>query len=230
MNRIDIPVSGGVMPAHISRPDGDGPFPTLILLQEIFGVNRFMQAIADDWASRGYIAICPELYWRLGPGIVADPEEPEQRPVALDARDRLDNDQCVQDIIATIAHARTLPGCNGRVATSGYCLGGMLAYLTATRGDADANVSYYGVGIENHLDEADRIKTPLLLHIGEADPWTPEDVQKQLADVLPSALVTQYLYADTGHAFARPGASTDVSDLRQLANERTADFLTNALG
>lgn len=229
MTMQNIPVAGGSMPAYITLPAGDGPHPALILLQEVFGVNRFMKAIADYWADEGFVAICPELYWRLGPGIVADPEIPDDRPVAMGARDRLDNDQCVDDIIATIAHARSLDACNRRVATSGYCLGGMLAYLTATRGNADANVSYYGVGIENHLDEADRIKTPLLLHIGEADPWTPEDVRGQLASQLGGPLVTQYLYADTGHAFARPGASTDVPDLRQLANDRTKAFLVAAM-
>ena len=116
--------------------------------------------------------------------------------------------------------------CSGRVATAGFCLGGKLAYLVGTRGTADCSVSYYGVGIEAHLDEAAKLGKPLLMHIGESDPWTPEAVRARLRDALgANPLVTMHLYPDTGHAFAREGAATDVPAMRELANLRTRAFL-----
>ena len=113
----------------------------------------------------------------------------------------------------------------------GEALGGKLAYLTGTRGNADCNVSYYGVGIETFLNEATNLTTPLLLHIGGADPWTPPEVRKQLDGVLSGFIhVSSYVYDDTDHAFAREGASSDVPEMRELANGRTRDFLHKHMG
>ena len=132
---IDAP-DGGSFQAYLSEPAGS-PAPALILLQEVYGVNRFMQRITDYWAGEGFLAVCPDLYWRIEPGIVLDPETPGHREQALAAGQKLDVDKAVEDIGAVISHLRGLPECTGKVATSGYCLGGKLAYLTGTRGDAD---------------------------------------------------------------------------------------------
>ena len=226
---IDAP-GGGTFQAYKAGPD-TAPAPAIILLQEVYGVNRFMQRISDFWAGQGFLAICPDIYWRIEPGIVLDPETPGHREQALAAGQKLDIDQAVEDIGAVIDQVRALPDCNGKVATSGYCLGGKLAYLTGTRGNADCNVSYYGVGIENFLNEATNLTTPLLLHIGGADPWTPPEVRKQLDGVLSGFIhVSSYVYDDTDHAFAREGASSDVPEMRELANGRTRDFLHKHMG
>ncbi len=226
---IDAP-GGGTFQAYRSDP-ATSPAPALILLQEVYGVNRFMQRIADYWAGQGFLAICPDVYWRIEPGIVLDPETPGHREQALAFGQKLDVDQAVDDIGAAVDQVRAMPDCNGKVATSGYCLGGKLAYLTGTRGNADCNVSYYGVGIETFLNEATNLKSPLLLHIGGADPWTPPEVRKQLDGVLSGFIhVSSYVYEDTDHAFAREGASSDVPDMRELANGRTKDFLHKHMG
>ena len=193
------------------------PAPALILLQEVYGVNRFMRRITEYWAAQGFLAACPDVYWRLKPGIVLDPETPGHREQALATGKRLDVDLAVRDLGGLVEQLRGAKECNGRVASAGYCLGGKLAYLLAARGAADCNVSYYGVGIEAHLDEAAKLKRPLLMHIGESDPWTPEPVRAQLREALGALpLVTMHFYPDTGHAFAREGAATDVPARRNF--------------
>lgn len=206
------------------------PAPALVLLQEVYGVNRFMRRIAEHWAEQGFLAVCPDVYWRLKPGIVLDPETPGHREQALETGKRLDTNLAVRDIAEMVEQLRAAKECSGRVATSGYCLGGKLAYLVGTRGSADCNVSYYGVGIEAHLDEAKRLSKPLLMHVGESDPWTPEAVRAQLQAAFgTNRLVSIHLYPNTGHAFAREGAATDVPAMRGLANERMREFLETNL-
>jgi carboxymethylenebutenolidase len=216
---------GGRLSAFVALP-ATLPAPGLVLLQEVYGVNRFMRRIAGYWAAQGFVAVCPDVYWRMKPGIVLDPETPGHREQALATGGRLDVDLAVRDVAGLVEQLRGAKECSGRVATAGYCLGGKLAYLVGTRGAADCNVSYYGVGIEAHLDEAAKLARPLLMHMGEADPWTPEAVRARLKDAFgASPLVTMHLYPETGHAFAREGAATDVPAMRELANGRTRAFL-----
>lgn len=215
---------GGVLKAFAALPPRP-PAPGLVLLHEVYGVNRFMKRIAEYWAAQGFLAVCPDLYWRLGAGVELDPETPGHRECALEIGQRLDVDRAVRDIGVVVAQLRGAAACDGKVATAGYCLGGKLAYLVGTRGAADCNVSYYGVGIEEHLSEAPRLSAPLLLHVGESDPWTPEAVRARLYKALGrDPMVSLYFYPDTGHAFAREGAATDVPAMRELANGRTRAF------
>ena len=131
-------------------------------------------------ASRGYYALVPDLFWRLEPGVqLTDKTEAEWKK-AFDLMNRFDADKGVEDIQATIDHLRALPGCTGKVGALGYCLGGQLAYLTAARTNSDASVGYYGVNIQNRLDEADKIKHPLMLHIAEADEYVPPEAQAKI--------------------------------------------------
>jgi len=221
---------GGRFKAYMAMP-ARLPAPAVLLLQEVYGVNRFMKRITDHWAAQGFLAVCPDVYWRLRPGIVLDPETPGHREEAIAIGQTLDTDLAVADMMTLVEHVRQMSECNGKVGTSGYCLGGKLCYLVGTRGEADCNVSYYGVGIEAHLDEAPRLSKPLLMHIGGADPWTPPDVCRQFDAALgPNPLVTIHTYADANHAFAREGATTDVPAMRELANGRTLAFFREHLG
>ena len=229
MSELSIQTPDGDFGAYLATP-GQVPAPALILLQEVYGVNRFMRRISDHWAGEGFLAACPHVYWRIAPGTVLDPETDGHREQALELGKQLDVEQAVEDIGVLAEALRARPECNGRVAVSGYCLGGKLAYLCATRGKVDCAVSYYGVGIEGWLGEADALSAPLLMHIGEADPWTPPEVREQLAGALGSrADVRSFNYPDTDHAFAREGASTDVPAMRELANGRTLEFLREYL-
>ncbi|MCY4231098.1 MAG: dienelactone hydrolase family protein [Alphaproteobacteria bacterium] len=222
--------AGETFGAYAAFPAATGPAPGLLLLNEVFGVNRFMRALAEYWAGRGFLAVCPKLYWRIDPAFELDPETPGHRDQALATRTQFDVDLAVSDTAAAVAHLKAMPGCNGKVATQGYCLGGLLAFLHAARGGADCDISYYGVGIEDYLDEAAQIKRPVMLHIGEADPWTPAPVREATADALAGHAGAEiYTYADTGHAFAREGASTEVKAVKILANGRSEAMLNRVL-
>jgi carboxymethylenebutenolidase len=220
---------GGSFAAYLALPETT-PAPAVICIQEVYGVNRFMRATTDFWASQGFVAISPDIYWRLRCGVEFDPVVEGDGDRAMALASELDRPQAVEDIAAAIGHLRDMAQCTGKVGTTGYCLGGLLSYLVGTRYDADCNVCYYPVGIENFLDEAPSLSRPIMLHIGEADPYTPLEVRAQFAVALAdNPLVSIHNYSDTGHAFARPGAPSHVPAAADLANERSAKFLRQHL-
>ena len=140
-------------------------------------------------------------------------------------------DQWIEDIADTLGAIRNDPGCNGKVGAVGYCLGGLLSYLTAARTDIDAAVSYYGVGIDGRLDEAAKITAPLLLHVAEKDQFVPAAAQAAMAKVLINGpRLDLHTYAGCDHAFARPGGEHYDAASAKLANDRTAAFFTKTLG
>lgn len=230
MPEITIPSPDGSFGAYMAVP-GTSPAPALLLLVEVYGVNRFMRRIADHWAGKGFLAVVPDLYWRVNPKLELDPETPGHREQALSASKAIDTDKAVEDVQAAARHLRGLAECNGKVATSGYCLGGKLAFLAGTRTDLDANVSYYGVGMEDYAAEAARLRSPLLLHFGAADPYTPPAVQATMLQALHQDSRAQiHVWGGTGHAFAREGmAGVEVPAVKEMANAITLDFLQRSL-
>src|SRR3954467_14727983 len=153
---LTITTPDGDFSAYVARPQATSA-PAIVVIQEIFGVNQVMRDICDGLATQGFVAVCPDLFWRIEPGIdITDQSEAEWKR-AFELYNAFDVDAGVSDIDATIDAVRQLPGVNGKVGAVGYCLGGLLAFLTATRTDADASVSYYGVGIEKHVAEAEKL-------------------------------------------------------------------------
>lgn len=228
--RIRIPVEGGEMSAYLARP-ATSRAPAIVVLQEIFGVNAVMRDITDGLAAQGFLAVCPDLFWRIEPEIdITDRTEAEWKK-AFALMNAFDAGQGVKDIAAAIAQVRSDPGCNGRVGAVGFCLGGQLAWLTATRTDIDAAVSYYGVGIEGLLGEASRLRKPVLLHIAEADGFVPPPAQAAIREGLAGQpLATIHTYPGRDHAFARVGGEHyDAADAA-LAGERSLAFLRTHLG
>lgn len=226
---------GGSFSAYISLPkNASGPsvsnkVPGIIMMQQIFGANAEMRGFTDDYAAQGYVAICPDLYWRLQPGVEIDPLGPDGFKQAFNYAPRLDTDQAVEDLKAAAAFLRHHPACNGKIGTVGYCLGGLLAYLMATRSTADCNVGYFGVRIEKYLGEADKVAKPLMLHIPEADRHVSPEAQAQIKAALAGkAELLSYPGAD--HAFNRVGAASYNRDVTALADDRTANFLRRHLG
>src|SRR6185503_18362730 len=194
---------GNEFEAYMAEPAG-GKGPGLVLLQEIFGVNRDMRAIADRYAALGFVVLCPDLFWRQEPGIELSDQSDEEWQRAFALYRGLDEKKAVEDATAALAFLRSYPGCTGRVGTVGFCLGGKLAYLMATRSDADCSVGYYGVGIESALNEAANIRSPLMLHIAGKDKFCPPSAQEEIHQALDkNSLVTIHDYRDEDHAFAR---------------------------
>lgn len=228
--RISAFDGSGDFMAYIATPSGKERAPCVIVIQEIFGVNAYMRGLCDDLAKRGFIAVCPDLFWRQEPAIQLTDQSEEEWKRAFELFNGFDIDKGIDDLKATLQTLRTHEKSNGRVATQGYCLGGKLAYLMATRSDADCNVSYYGVGLDTLLDEKDNIQKPLLMHIAALDKFVPAAAREKIMDTLePHPNVMLRLYDDVDHAFARVGGEHYNEDAATLANERTDKFLSEHL-
>lgn len=221
---LQIQTPDGAFSAYVARP-AQTPAPAIVVLQEIFGVNQIMRDICDDLAAQGYLAVCPDLFWRIEPGVdITDQSEAEWKK-AFELMNAFDPDQGVRDIRAVIAMVREHEACTGKVGAVGYCLGGLLAFLTATRTDADASVSYYGVGIEQRTGEAERLAHPLLMHIAEADQFVPKAAQDLILGALKNHPQIQiHTYPGRDHAFARKGGEHYHAADAETANARTAAF------
>jgi NADPH2:quinone reductase len=220
---------GGSFTAYLALPP-TGRGPGILLIQEIFGVNRVMRDLADGLAAQGYVVLCPDLFWRQQPGIQITDRTEAEWARAFELYKGFDEAKGVGDLLATLDHLRGLPGCTGKVGTVGYCLGGKLAYLMATRSTADCNVSYYGVGIETALGEAGRIAKPLLMHVAAADQFVPSEAQAKIKAALGrNKRVAIHTYAGMDHAFCRVGGQHYNAGAAKLANGRTADFFRKHL-
>jgi carboxymethylenebutenolidase len=226
---ITIKTKDEAFSAYVARPAAASA-PAVIVIQEIFGVNAVMRDITDGLAGQGFLAICPDLFWRIEPGIdITDQTEAEWKR-AFELFNAFDVDAGVQDIAAVIDHVRQDPGCSGKVGAVGFCLGGLLAYLTATRTDADASVSYYGVGIEKHLPEADKLAAPLMLHIAEEDQFVPKPAQAMILQALKNhPNIEIHTYPGRDHAFARHGGEHYDEGDAKLAGGRSLTFFRSHL-
>lgn len=199
----------------------------IVVIQEIFGINRGIRAMVDGWAAQGFAAIAPDLFWRLQPGIELNPDIPEEFKQALDLMSKFDADKAIADIEVAIRTLRA-QGCT-KVGVVGYCLGGYLAYLAATRTDSDASVGYYGVNIDTKLNEANAIGKPLMLHIATHDGFVPPEKAAKVRETLAANRhATTYDY-DADHAFARHEGSSRVPALAEQADARTLAFFREHL-
>ena len=225
---------------RIKGPDGEfggylaspasGRGPGVVVIQEIFGINQVMRTVADDLAARGFFALAPDLFWRLEPGVQLTDKSDAEWKRAFDLMGKFNVDTGMKDIQAAITTLRVHAGSSGKVGTVGYCLGGLLAYLSATRTDSDASVGYYGVNIDKMIGEAKNIRHPLLLHIAAADEYVPPAAQKTILEGLAgNKLATTYVYPNMNHAFARMGGAHYDRANAELANGRTATFFRQHL-
>ena len=230
MSDVKISASdGGQFSAYLAKP-ASGKGAAIVVCQEIFGVNKVMRDICDGLAGQGYFAICPDIFWRQSPGIQLTDQTEAEWQKAFQLYKGFDEARGVDDLKATLAYARKIPGVSGKAGSVGYCLGGKLAYLMATRTTVDCAVGYYGVAIDSALAEAPKIKKPLMLHIAEEDQFVPPDVQEKIVAALSrNPLVTLHKYANVNHAFAREGGKNFDADSTRVANKRTADFLSKNL-
>jgi carboxymethylenebutenolidase len=213
--------------AYASRP-AKVPAAAVVVIQEIFGVNAWLRQVADWLASCGFLAVAPDLFFRMEPGVELTDKTQAEWDKAFKFYNEFDEAQGVKDLIATVEHVRKLSECNGHVGTLGFCLGGKLAYLMSTRSSANANVGFYGVGIENNLDE--RVQQPLLLHIAEADAHVPPEAQQAIKDkLLGNSNVVMQFYPGAGHAFCRTGSQHYDEAAKKAAEQRSIEFLNKHL-
>jgi carboxymethylenebutenolidase len=230
-HEIKIDTPDGPFMAYLVVPEGATKRPAVVIIQEIFGVNENIRTIARTYAAQGYIAIAPDLFWRQEPGIQLTDQSEAEWARAFELFKGFDVPKGVEDIQATINAVRAHPHCTGKVGAVGFCLGGLLAYLTAARTDIDAAVGYYGVGLDQKIDERATITKPLILHVAEKDEYCPPPVQKLLTETFAgSPNVTVHLYPNCDHAFARLGGAHFDQAAADLANGRSQDLFKSALG
>lgn len=225
---IDAIDGSGSFAAYRADPEGT-PRGAIVIIQEIFGVNEGIRRKCDHFASLGYVALAPDLFWRLEPGIDLDPDVEAEFKQALDWMGKFDQDKGVADIEATIRAARDASG--GKVGVTGYCLGGRLAFMTAARTDADATVGYYAVGVDGLLGEKHAIANPLMLHIAGEDGFVPAATQQAMHEGLDDhPKVTLHDYPGEDHGFATEMGKRRSDTAAQLADSRTEAFFAEHIG
>lgn len=226
---LKITVSDGSFDCYVARPPNLSA-AVVVVIQEIFGITPFLRAVADRLASGGHIAVVPDLFWRIEPGIVLNPDREDELNTAFGYYQRFDLDRGLQDLTATVKTARTMRGASGKVGCLGYCLGGKLAFDMASESDVDCSVAYYGVSIENELGKIAKIRHPLLMHFAELDKFVSIEAQKRIADATAAnKLITVHSYAGVDHGFARTGSMHYNEEAAALANARSSEFLQRYL-
>lgn len=219
---------GGEFEGYLALPES-GYGPGIVVLQEIFGVNSYMRSVADWYAAHGFVAVCPDLFWRIEPGIQLT-DKGDDWNKAIELYQKIDEDKAVEDSAAALEFLRRSSACSGRVGAVGFCMGGNLAYLLSVRFKPDCAVGYYGVSIEKSLDEAKNLTSPLLLHIAENDKFCSPEAQAAIHAVLaPTPLVTIHDYPGLDHAFGRPGGEHFNAPAAELANLRSLEFFVTHL-
>ena len=215
--------------AYLAVPAA-GHGPGLVLCQEIFGIKDFLRRPAPAWAVEGYVVLAPDLFGRHQPGIQLT-DGPADMPRAFELYQRFDVELGVKDIASTLAALRALPEQQGGAGVLGYCLGGKLAYLAACRTDADVAIGYYGVGIEDSLEEAANLRGRLVLHIAEQDGFCPPPARQRILEALGGkANVELYVYPGMDHAFARTGGAHYDKPSALMAHQRSMAALQRVIG
>ncbi|MDM0015510.1 dienelactone hydrolase family protein [Variovorax sp. J22P168] len=227
MATMSIATPDGNFAAYIARPR-NSPAPVVVACQEIFGINADMRQTCDELAATGFIALCPDLFWRQEPGV--ELSHLNDWPRALALYKAFDLDAGVRDVASAVDAGRSLEGATGKVGVMGYCLGGLLTFLVAARSNVDAAVAYYGGRTEEFLAEAGAVKAPMLMHLGEEDEFISKPAQQAIASAFAGKpQVEVYRYAGCMHAFARHGGTHYDASAADLANGRTFDFLQSRL-
>ncbi|MGV8890984.1 MAG: dienelactone hydrolase family protein [Pseudomonas sp.] len=177
---IEIDSPDGKFGAYLAIPH-TRKGPGIVLIQEIFGVNEHIRSVVEQYAADGYLVIAPDLFWRSAPRIELGYDEAGWKK-AVELMNATDIGKAQDDVKLAIEALKAQPGLDGGIASIGYCFGGLLSYHTAANGLVDVAIAYYGGGIQNHLDRADEIDVPLLMHFGEADSHIPLEAVKKIAE------------------------------------------------
>jgi carboxymethylenebutenolidase len=228
-DRITVEGQDGAFNAYIARPK-ISPAPTVVVLQELFGVNADIRKTCDELAEQGFVAVAPDLFWRQEPCVDLSVTSEGDWQHGLRLYQAYDRDAGVRDIRDTLNDVAKLPECTGKIAVQGYCLGALMTFLTAVRCRVDAAVAYHGADTEKYLGEADNLRAPLLMHLGEEDEFISKAAQAQIKAALAGkANATVYSYPGQRHAFARHNGTHYNAAAAALANGRTSEFLRRQL-
>jgi carboxymethylenebutenolidase len=206
----EVTVSTGTekMPCYVARPAAGGPYPGLVVVMEAFGLNGNIRSLADRFAAEGFAVISPNLYFREPNNVVGY----DDLPGAIKLMGSLTDDRIAGDMTAAINFLKAQQGVKPKFGTTGFCMGGRVAFLAAVRnGDVYASAPFYGGGMTRAgqpggkapVDDAANLKGPVLAYFGGKDAFIPVTEVDKFRDALnkagkPAEVV---LYADADHGF-----------------------------
>jgi carboxymethylenebutenolidase len=206
--------------SYVARSSGE-PGAGLVVLQEIFGVNAHIRSVADSYARDGFLAVAPAIFDRIERDVELGYERGD-RERAMSFVPKLNAEESLEDIAAAMEFAGAESG--KKVGVIGYCWGGSLAWLAATRLNPAVAVGYYGGHISKYTSETP--KAPVMLHFGREDAHIPaEDVEK-IHSAHPEVEIYWY---DAGHGFNCEARSSYNPDAAKQARERSLAFLKKHL-
>jgi carboxymethylenebutenolidase len=211
---------GFELDGYVARPAGE-PLGGLVVVQEIFGVNAHIRSVADGWAKDGFVALAPALFDRIERGVELQYSGADMEK-ARSFIPKLDMEKSLTDVAAALEWVRNETG--KKCGVVGYCFGGSLAWLAATRLKADAAVGYYGGQVAKHLGETP--ECAVMLHFGKLDKHIPQTDVDAIEQAHPEVQVFRY---EADHGFnCDARASFDAASAR-LARERSLEFFEEQL-
>ena len=223
---VKVTASDGFeLSAYVARPQ-DEPIGAIVVVQEIFGVNKSIQAVADSYAKDGFVAVAPAIMDRIEPGLNLGYGEADLKK-AFSLYPKLNPDDSLKDIAAAFKYAE---GIVDSVGVLGFCYGGLMSWVTAVRGNFEAIepaccVCYYPGGIIKYA--AEEPACPVMIHFGGADDHIGQDqidaVEK--AHAKHEGEVEIFIYEGAAHAFANPDRPSYKADAEKIARARSLDFL-----
>lgn len=225
-----IPITGsaGTFDAYLALPPS-GSGPGLVLFQEIFGVNEHIRGVADQYALDGFVVLAPDVFWEQEPRVELGYDGAD-RDRAMALMKGLDGAALVRDAKDTVAALRGLRETAGhKVGAIGYCLGGRLAYMSAAVAGVDAAVAYYGGGIQDQLDIAPNIISPVMFHYGERDAHIPPAAVDKVRSAFAGRRAEVFVYAGADHGFNCWTRGSYHAPSAARAHGRSLSFLCEAL-
>ena len=219
----------GPLEAYVARASARAR-PAVVVLHEVFGVNADLRATCNELAAAGFTAICPELFWRQARHVDLSIHTQADWEKGLALYQAFDIDAGVRDVECAVTAARALPGTSGQVGVMGYCLGGLLTFLTAARTRIDAAVAFHGARTEEFLGEVADVDAPLQMHLAGEDEFIPKQAQRSITAALGSNPRCEvFSYAGCHHAFTRHDGRHFDADAARLARTRTLEFFNRHL-
>jgi len=212
---------GSELDAYVAKPVGE-PIAGLVVIQEIFGVNKHIRAVADGYAKDGFFVVAPALFDRFEKGVELG-YEGEDLKQAFAFYQKLDPSVAIKDVAAALDYAKAETG--KKVGTIGYCYGGLMSWLSATRLAPAASVGYYAGGIGNFAAETPT--APVQLHFGSLDTHIPAEQVGKVAAAHPEVQI--FWYADAEHGFNCDMRASYNPEAAKLARERSLEFLKTNL-